>query len=420
MAVVGAGIAGSACTWRLLAGRGALNKCSVTVFEMGRGAGGRAGTRHVRNWRGLPDLHVNHGAPMFHVPTADERTKPLVAALLASGHLAEWEGTFGRVDASTGEQSPCEGSRGESRVEGSFLRYKGTPEMSAVAGGCLELAANAEPDSLDIQFETRLKEFRPKKVSGSIVGWELFDKTGANLGEFDWVIVSGITPALARWRNNFKEEPPVLAAAKASGSARLQGLIESLDQPMPYEELHVAMLAWEDPHGDVAKILRERLPFDVTHVTGDASLAKVVVQSLGPPFVIVTLHSTEAFFTRHSNVMGAGSWVSVSNNVLGSISHELFAAQELQVSFDRVLKHKAKKRGSSVPPPATWGPELHRWGAAFPSGDLPDPLSADEACLLHEERFGLAGDFLSPPGACVAASMRSGLAVAESLLRHMD
>ncbi|CAE8734135.1 unnamed protein product [Polarella glacialis] len=358
VAVVGAGVAGSACTWRLLASKG----CHVTLLEMGRGAGGRAGTRHVHEVPGLPDLHVNHGAPLFHIPAADQRTKPLISALLASGHVAEWHGTCGGINAVTGALSAGEGSRGELEVgDKLFSRYTGTPGMSALAGGCLELARRANPAALDVRFGIRVKEFRPKKVSGSIVSWEIFDKDGRSHGEFDWVVVSGATPALARWRAGFKEEPPVLEAAQVSGSARMQSLVAALDppdKPLAYEQTHVALLAWDVSRGDAARILRGQLPFDITHVSEDAALAKVSLQSLGPPYAVVALHSTGDFARRHKAVMGSGSYVSVANKVEGSVT--------------------------------------------------------DEAA-----RFAFAGDFLAPPVACVAAALRSGLATGESLLRHV-
>eukprot|EP00960_Hanusia_phi_P057179 763482-Hanusia_phi.AAC.13 len=57
--VVGAGIAGSSLA-RVLNEAGA----SVSVFEMGRGAGGRMATRKSRDY---PGLAIHHGAPLFVV-----------------------------------------------------------------------------------------------------------------------------------------------------------------------------------------------------------------------------------------------------------------------------------------------------------------------------------------------------------------
>jgi len=411
VAVVGAGAAGSACAWRLLTSK-SVRDLSVTVFEMGRGAGGRAGTRRVP---AFPGLSINPGAPLFHVPASDMSNQPLISALLSAGHLAEWRGTFGGVDARTGVTCAGEASRGELMLGSQqVMRYTGTPGMSSVAKGMLDLAG--KDGTLHTHFSTRIKQFRPVKDGDSIVGWEILDKNGTSFSVFDWIVMSGATPALDRWRAGFKEEPPVYAAAQASGSKLFQGLIAHLDKPLPYEQTHVVMAAWEVAgEGGAESIVQclEQLPFAVTKVTDDTDLAKVTIQSLGPPYAIVALHSTHAFAQKHKNVMGAGSFVSVSNNVEGSSQAEGFVGGELLGAFGILLE----KFGSLKLPPLAWGPSVHRWGAAFPEPDL-GPVGSGEAWMLPAERFAFAGDFVAPPYACVATALRSGLAAGDALLKH--
>lgn len=413
VAVVGAGAAGSACAWRLLTHKGAEGM-SVTMFEMGRGAGGRAGTRHVP---GVPGLSVNHGAPLFHVPDSDERTKPLVSALLESGYLAEWRGSYGSVDALTGVSSVGGASRGELKLGSQpFARYSGNPGMSSLARGCLELARQRRAAALETHFGTRVKELRPRKVADAIVGWDIVDKDGKTFGAFDWVVMAGATPALARWREGFKEEPPVYAAAQASGSELFRNLVTHLDRPLPYEQTHVVSLAWDISAGgeaadSVTQCLRQ-LPFDITQVNGDEALAKVILQNAGPQYATIVLHSTPAFARKHKKVMGSGSYVSVANNVEGSVDAEQAVGEELFRSFRTLLE----KMGQSKLPVPAWGPALHRWGAAFPEPDM-GPVGSDETWVLPAERFAFAGDYLAPPNACVAAALRSGLAAGDALLK---
>jgi len=404
VAIIGAGAAGSACAWRLTSG--SAKGLSVSVFEMGRGAGGRAGTRHVR---GYPGLNVSHGAPLFHVP-ADKSINTLISALLSSGHLKEWSGKHGAIDAATGDLSAFGASRGEPE---DVSRYSGVPGMSSLAGGCLELARTG--GTLQTHFSTRIKELRPKKSGkAEISGWELFDKDAKHLGDFDWVVIAGATPALARWRAGFKEEPPVLAAAEASGSALLRDLLARLDSPLKYEQTHVAMLAWElSKESSIVETLQS-LPFDVAQVTNDDALAKVCVQSMGPQYAVIVLHSTADFARKHKKVMGSESYVSVTNNVAGSVKGESAASMELFVAFERLLQ----KLGAPALAPPTWGPTLHRWGAAFPEPDL-GSLGMD-TWFLPNERLAFAGDFLAPPSGCVAAALKSGLAAGDALLRHGD
>jgi predicted NAD/FAD-dependent oxidoreductase len=225
VAVIGAGAAGSAFCWRLLTRPGAT--ASVTLFEMGRGAGGRAGSRRDRV---VPDLLVNHGAPLFHVSSTDAAELGLLLdALLASGHVAPWSGSHGTVGAWDGAlrtTARAAASKGEPADDPGLRRYVGTPSMSSLARGCLALADGGGGGSLDCHFGVRVSELRPvpaadggaSRVGG---GWEVVDKTGRSYGEFDWLVAAGITPALARWRAGFGEEPPLQVCVRALSAVAL-------------------------------------------------------------------------------------------------------------------------------------------------------------------------------------------------------
>jgi NADPH-dependent 2,4-dienoyl-CoA reductase/sulfur reductase-like enzyme len=111
--VVGAGIAG--CTLaRRLKDAGA----DVTVFEMGRGAGGRMATRKTRDfpvsWLALSTpavptaishaellqgLAINHGAPLF--VAKQEPFLKLLEPLLESGAVKEYRGRVMAIDGGT-------------------------------------------------------------------------------------------------------------------------------------------------------------------------------------------------------------------------------------------------------------------------------------------------------------------------------
>lgn len=417
VAIIGAGAAGSSCAWRLL--DGLRSRVAVSVFEMGRGAGGRAGTRRIPE---LPGLSVNHGAPLFHVPTGDEGLRPLIAALQASGYIREWQGTSGTVDVRTGEVGAGEASRGESEVAPEDLkRYVGSPCMSSVARGCLQLGREVLGDSfLEEHFGVRVKELKPRRDDGAgTMTWEVIDKDGKSYGEFDWLIVSGATPALERWRAGFKEEPPVLGAAKSFSSPVLRNTISQLDKPLDYEQVHVGLLAWDvagSQEAESALATLQKLPFTVTQVKGDDILSKIVVQTLGPPFAVVALHSTVAFARTHKSVMGAGSFVSVTNDVEGTSQAEAQVSQQMLDAFQALL---ATSGASHLPKPI-WGPALHRWGAAFPTPDLDSALASEPAWVLPDERFIFAGDFIAPPHACVYGALRSGIAAGDSLARIAD
>jgi len=91
VAIIGGGIAGCAAARSV-----SLNdpgRASVTVYEIGRGAGGRASTRRTRS---IPGLHINHGAPYADIRTVEG--KKLVRDL----KLAEFFGRHRTIDSLTG------------------------------------------------------------------------------------------------------------------------------------------------------------------------------------------------------------------------------------------------------------------------------------------------------------------------------
>jgi predicted NAD/FAD-dependent oxidoreductase len=112
--IVGAGIAGLACAREL-----AASGFDVTVFDKGRGLGGRTATR-----RAEPNLRFDHGAQFF---TADDpRFQEMMADWLEREVVAEWTGKIVRL----------ENSRPENKIViDSPLqpRYVGMPGMSAIA-----------------------------------------------------------------------------------------------------------------------------------------------------------------------------------------------------------------------------------------------------------------------------------------------
>eukprot|EP00930_Biecheleria_cincta_P071393 TRINITY_DN58906_c0_g1_i1.p1 TRINITY_DN58906_c0_g1~~TRINITY_DN58906_c0_g1_i1.p1 ORF type:complete len:295 (-),score=32.34 TRINITY_DN58906_c0_g1_i1:23-844(-) len=253
--------------------------------------------------------------------------------------------------------------------------------MSSLAKGCLELARQRRETALETHFGTRVKELRPKRVRETIVGWDILDKDGKTFGAFDWVVMAGATPALSRWRDGFKEEPPVYAAAQATGSQLFRNLVAHLDRPLPYEQTHVVMLAWGISTGgetadSVIQCLRQ-LPFDITQVNGDEALAKVTLQSAAPPYATIVLHSTPTFARRHKKVMGSGSYVSVANNVEGSVDAEAAVGEELFRSFRTLLEKLGCIGGGLHSLSQTWDPlAVTRLGCYLLSGLLlqaPEP-----------------------------------------------
>lgn len=156
VAVVGGGIAGLACA-RTLADHG----WSVTVFDKGRGPGGRMSTRRTDAGR------FDHGAQYF---TADDaRFGRFVESWVAAGVAAPWKGRIVRLGP-----DGLEATRPHDR-------FVGTPGMSAIL-------THLSTD-LEIRFGVRVGD-----LSHSGGAWSLTDESGVDLGRFGAVVVAVPAP----------------------------------------------------------------------------------------------------------------------------------------------------------------------------------------------------------------------------------
>lgn len=412
VAIIGAGAAGSSCAWQLLSQAAKQQKqVSVTLFEMGRGAGGRCATRRSRDLPGAAGL--NHGAPLFHLRRdPDPGVAPLVQALLQSGHMERWNGTAGCFDVTTAE-SRCTGtaSRGQPTDEAEqFDLFVGKPGMSKLADGILQLAGGL--GSLETRFNTKISVIQPSTQG---VGWSLFQQDGTALGEFDWLVVTSASLAHPRWRQTFGEEPPMLKAAREVDSPKLGEAVQHVGA-LRFEGAQVAMLAWAlegDATGGIAETFAA-LPFDVMDVAGDAVLAKVVRQSSAAPYALLVLHSTAEFAQKYADVFsGSGTTARVGTKT-ASAEQEAAVGAELYAAFERLLRDGLN---APLPPPPSWGPVLHRWGSAFCEGD--SGAAGAAAWIVDDAQAVFAGDFIAPPFSCVETALRSGVTAGTELVARL-
>jgi photolyase PhrII len=207
VAVVGAGVAGLTCA-RTLADHG----FGVTVFDKGRGPGGRTATR-----RADPGLAFDHGAQYF--TARDPHFVRFVEAWAERGVVAEWAGRVVRAEngaiADTGPQP----------------RFVGVPGMSAVAA---HLAAD-----LTVRRETRIAT--ATRAAG---GWELTADGGAGHGPFEFLVVALPAPQAAE----LVAPHPLAAAASAVPMAPcwavLAAFADRIDVPWDGAFVHASPLSW--------------------------------------------------------------------------------------------------------------------------------------------------------------------------------
>jgi len=228
VAVVGGGLAG-------LTVAGALAEAGhvLTVFDKGRGPGGRLATRRAEA------LTFDHGAQYF---TADDPAFQVeVARWCAAGVVARWEGRLAVLDGSTDGAGPHRlrdlapsGARAE--------RFVGVPGMSALAR---QLAAELTRHGTNVAgpggaaAEVRVG-IRVVSVLADGDRWRLIDDSHADLGSFDAVLVT---------------TPPSQAEPLVAASGALAAVARAVDM----DPCWAVMLAFDTPLD---------VPFDGAFVNG--------------------------------------------------------------------------------------------------------------------------------------------------------
>lgn len=197
IAIIGAGIAGLSAA-RVLADAGA----KVTLFDKGRGPGGRLSSRRAET--PLGDVSFDHGAQYF--TARSDGFRALIDRLQAQGVVAPWDARFAEADASTGALTPVTTND----------RMVGTPTMSRLV--------RALCDGLDVRFGMQVAGLSP-----SPSGWALSGSDGASLATANTVLLA---------------IPPVQASALLSPCAAQ--LAASLGQPR-LAPCWTVMLAFDVP-----------------------------------------------------------------------------------------------------------------------------------------------------------------------------
>jgi photolyase PhrII len=166
VAVVGAGVSGAACA-RALRDQGH----SVTVFDKGRGPGGRASTRREG------ELSFDHGAQFFTVK--DERFARFARSWWQERIVAEWKPKLA-VLGSPKPRVPL-----EAVAEGKpTIRLVATPGMSALLERML--------GGIDVRYGARVDAVVRRDERFGLTG-----EAGAPMGEYDAVVVALPSPQAA-------------------------------------------------------------------------------------------------------------------------------------------------------------------------------------------------------------------------------
>ncbi len=223
VAIVGAGIAGLSCAARLQ-----QDGCAVTLFDKGRGAGGRMATRRIDTPMG--EVAFDHGAQ--YLTMRDPAFSAAMHAWEAAGVVARW---------------PAAGSDA----------WVGTPGMNAIVK---HLAAQA-----DVRWNCRVTAVRR-----TAAGWAV-DPDGTD-ASFDAVVIA--TPAEQAAPLLAPHEPAMASEALACRSAPCWTAMFAFETPLaiPHDVLKDAgIIGWAARNS--AKPGRTGLESWVVQATADWSSA---------------------------------------------------------------------------------------------------------------------------------------------------
>ncbi|MEB3165535.1 MAG: NAD(P)-binding protein [Cyanobacteriota bacterium] len=388
LAVIGAGVAGCSLVARLsqLGWSG-----PISLWETGRGPGGRASTRRSRQ---DPQLRIDHGAPLFNLDPADAAPPLLLEPLLAMGSVEPWEGVIAGLNAE-GQLLPAPR---EALLEGRLYRGKGG--MDRLCEGLLALAG----ERVTCRFGQLVRHL---EVSAG-GAWSLLDRERQPLGQADWLVLSSSLLAHPRSRLTLGwDSIPLAEAARPLADPDLEHALVAIASTRPEARSNLLLIA----EGDTARLWLQQ-PFRLLILDAAArlrwGLERVAIQPLEDGRCAVVAHSTPIFAEEHLQVYGSGSAIARQLGQPAPSDQEQAVITALTAALHQAM-------GSRIPYTALARSQrqLMRWGAAFPRGPgLPSALS-----LCPASRIGFCGDYLAGPGfGRLEGAWRSGEQLALRLL----
>lgn len=390
VAVIGAGVAGCALVAQL---RRLGFAGPVSIWETGRGPGGRASTRRSR---GDSQLVIDHGAPLLNITGSP--APQLLEPLLAGGWLGPWPGPVAMLE-------------GESRLNigrpdalGMGLLLHGPGGMDQLCRGLLQLAGS---EQLSPHYGSFIRSLACQPQGP----WQLIDPEGRLLAEADWLVLSGTLLAHPRSQLIFGwESVPLADVAAGLGDLQLDHVLLTL-AGIRFEARSNLLLVLR---GDAATAWRS-LPFRL--VTFDAAaqqrwgLHRLSIQPLDDGRCAVVAHSSDAFAADHLDVYGSRSAVARLLQLPADDSREQTVMRALADAVGQCM-------APWVPPLDldAAAPQLMRWGAAFPIA----PGLPSELMLCSRSRLGFCGDIIAGVGfGRIEGALRSAEALAQGLMPHL-
>ena len=385
IAVVGAGVGGCALVASLRKGGWSG---AITLWESGRGPGGRTSTRRSRRDDGL---RIDHGAPLFNI---NGPAPALLEPLLAGGVIEPWREPRARLDAAG--RLHGEDSR-DPFGEGAL--YRGVGGMDGLCAGLLALASGVEAHYGVLVCHLAVTP------AGR---WQLFNRERQLLGEADWLVLAGTLLAHPRSRLLLAwDTVPLKEAAQSLDDPELQHGLAALASLRSEARSNLLLVA----EGVDAEVWR-RCPFRLLRFDAAAEqrwrLSRLSIQPLADGRVVVVAHSSAVFAAEHLSVYGSRSSIARQLGLMPRQEEETAVIEALSEALQDALADWLEPglvgRGER---------QLMRWGAAFPR----EPGLPEDLLLCRHSRVGFCGDYVAGVGfGRVEGALRSGERLAARLL----
>ena len=387
IAVIGAGVSGCAFVAQL---RRLGYTGTLSLWETGRGPGGRASTRRSRQDHGL---RIDHGAPLLNITATSEPL--LLQPLLAGGWIEPWPGLIAQL------QGEATLRPGQADALGLGQLYRGRGGMDHLCKGLLSLAGEAG-EAWQPHYGTLVRHLDCKDGV-----WQLLGREGELLGQAHWLVLSSTLLAHPRSRQIFGwEKVPLKQVAERLGDLRLEHALTVIAGIRTEARSNLLVLLDAAAAGPWSS-----LPFSLLHFDAAAQqrwgLQRITVQPLADGRCAVVAQSSHSFAADHLDVYGTHSAVARMLQLPPDEGREDTVIAALTTALEQVM--------------APWLPglnlakadrQLMRWGAAFPLA----PGLPSELICCPSSRVGFCGDFIAGVGfGRIEGALRSGEQLAHEL-----
>eukprot|EP00747_Dinoflagellata_sp_TGD_P169310 gnl/TRDRNA2_/TRDRNA2_198011_c0_seq1.p1 gnl/TRDRNA2_/TRDRNA2_198011_c0~~gnl/TRDRNA2_/TRDRNA2_198011_c0_seq1.p1 ORF type:complete len:451 (+),score=84.30 gnl/TRDRNA2_/TRDRNA2_198011_c0_seq1:69-1421(+) len=419
VAIIGGGITGAVCARELFRRTG--GRVNITVFDQGRGLGGRTSHRRVAESGEyvLPNapeaaFAFDHGCQFFRADTAQFREE-LLQEWLEKNFVAEWTGDFGALGSVDGAAD--------------FFGFPFKPPYYCGIGGMHSLACALLADAAEAGVSVRpgVRVAGTSKLASG--AWLLSGTSGPaafhdtaeeeaaraskdTLGEFDAVVVTDVSASMAGWHRASAGIPEEIAS-RVRGRTRvvLFTALVAFEEPLKLDKQ--AFSAVDDTLWFAARTrskpgLQNSAQYDCWTLVSTPKYAAAEVER-----VPMQDPKTGAFRPQEMSYIRE-----VPSATLIDAFQRLLAASEHKACtpFPKVVYVGGQRWGSSFPAPANVGGRdqvgrgastVEVLGVAYDSAASLPLVPADDAAKPKEEKDFLADDEMRLYYASDYVSMRS-------------